>query len=271
MLSLAGQAAVLTGAASGLGRELALLLAGRGCQLYLVDYDRAGLEQLQRQLPAGQARLYGCDLGDPAQRAQLIAALTAALPCLGLLINCAGVGSHSSLAQLSPEEVSRVLQVNTLAPLELAAGLYPLLAAGPAACLVNIGSTAGEEALPSMGLYSASKAAVHAFSQAVETEVWRTPVRSLLVVLGSLRGTRFARSIRHPAGGQPGWWRRLDASPAEAARAIVAAIEHGRAQLVFPSWYGPVLWLMHVLAPVTSLITKLGYRQRRRDQRRRAP
>jgi short-subunit dehydrogenase len=263
MLSLAGQAVVITGAASGLGSELALILASRGCHLYLVDRDLAGLQQLQRRLPPGPVRLFDCDLGDPAQRAQLMAAITAEVPRLGLLINCAGIGSHTRLEQLSPGEVSQVLQVNTIAPLELAAGLYPLLAASPAAGLVNIGSTAGEAAMPSMGLYCASKAAVHAFSRATEMELWSTHVRCLLVVLGSLRGTRFAQSIRNPAGGQPGWYRRLDACPAEVARAIIVAVERGDRQLVFPSWYGPVLWVEKVFSPLTRLIIKLGYRQRK--------
>jgi len=258
-----GQLALITGAASGLGRELAVALAARGDCLYLVDRDLAGLQDLQRQHPAGITRLLACDLGEPAQRAGLIRAMRADVPSLDILINCAGIGSHSSLQQLTPEEVSQVMQVNAVAPLELAAGLYPLLVGSAAGCIVNIGSTAGEATLPSLGLYCASKAALHAFSRAIEMERWGTHVRCLLVILGSLRDTRFGQSIRHPAGGRPGWYRRLDAHPADVARAIVAAIERGQGRLVYPSWYSQALWAAAVFSPLAGLITKVGYRRLR--------
>ena len=259
-MKLAGQTVLLTGAASGLGRELARALAARGCCLYLVDRDLAGLRVVGQELAGQVVGQHQCDLADPAQRLRLLATVRAELPWLGLLINCAGLGSHSTLPQLSTAEVSQVLQVNTLAPLELAAGLYPLLAAGPAACVVNIGSTAGEAAMPSMSLYCASKAALHAFTRALSVELSGSAVRTLLVVLGSLRDTGFAQSIRHAAGRQSGWYRRLDARPTAVARAIVSAIEHDRPLLVHPAWYGPVLWLTQALAPVTTAVLQVGYR-----------
>jgi short-subunit dehydrogenase len=261
MLKLEGQTALITGAASGLGRELALALAAQGCGLYLVDRDLAGLRDLQRHHPDNMLRVFGCDLADPAQRAGLIAALTSEAPGLNLLINCAGIGSHSSLRQLSPGEVHDILQVNTLAAMELTAGLYPLLAQGPAGCIVNIGSTAGEVAVPSMGAYCASKAALHAFSRSITAELAGTRVRCLLVILGSLRATGFAQSIRHPMTGQPGWYRRLDSRPADAAQAIVAAIQRGQSELIYPKWYGQVLWAARMCSALLPLMTKTGYRR----------
>jgi short-subunit dehydrogenase len=168
------------------------------------------------------------------------------------------------MEQLSTDEVNLLMQVNTIAPLELTAGLLPLLPTDEAAGVVFIGSLAGELTTPSMGLYSASKAALHAFSRAASIEFAAQGHFSLLVILGALKNTRFTASIRHPAKGQPGWYRRLDADPQDVARAIVQAIIQERATLVYPSWYNAVLIFNRIFAPITYTISRLAFRQYRR-------
>jgi short-subunit dehydrogenase len=182
------------------------------------------------------ARTLACDLADFSQRKRLIEQIGE----IDILINCAGIGSHSKLNQLTVDEVERVMQVNALAPLELVAGLSPL------ELVVNIGSVAGEMNLPSMSLYAAGKSALHAFSRSIQLEGART----LLVILGPLRGTDFAQSIAHPRTGQPNWYRRLDLPVETAARLIVDAIKRGRSQLVAPGWYRIIFPLARIFAPL---------------------
>ena len=189
-MDLRGKHILITGAARGLGHELAMLLEKEGCFLILVDRDDDFI--------CKRASSYVCDLSDLSQRKKLIAELR--MQKVDILINCAGIGSHSQLNQLTVDEIERVMQVNTLAPLELIAGLSPL------ELVVNIGSVAGEMNLPSMSLYAASKSSVHAFTRSIQLE----GVRTLLVILGPLRGTDFAQSIAHPRTGQPNWYRQLD-------------------------------------------------------------
>jgi short-subunit dehydrogenase len=210
-----GKSVLLTGAAHGLGRELALLL------------DR-------------ESRALTCDLSQPEARRELIAAAQGSVQ---ILINCAGVGSHSAFAQMTVDEVTRVMQVNALAPLELAAGLQPLEA------LVNIGSVAGEMNLPSMGLYAAGKSALHAFTRAA-----LEGTRSLLVILGPMRGEHFVQSIAHPRTGQPAWYRNLDISPADTEHRIVHALKQGRAELIHPGWYRVVFVLARGFAPLIKFM-----------------
>ncbi|MFZ5911775.1 MAG: SDR family NAD(P)-dependent oxidoreductase [Chloroflexota bacterium] len=252
-MNLANKTILLTGAAHGLGRELAHLLDREACSLYLVDRDAPGLDSVKSALTS-PAATFACDLADPAQRRKLIADLTARLERLDILVNCAGVGSHSRLAQMSVGEVERVMQVNALAPLELTAGLRPLLP--PDGLIVNIGSVAGELRLPSIGLYAASKAALHAFTQSAALE----GVHTLLVVLGPLRGTDFVQSIAHPHTGQPGWYRRLDLPVETAGRLIVQAMKRGRSYLVLPRWYPVVFFLMRLLSPVIRSLSFPGGR-----------
>jgi len=221
---------LITGAARGLGRELANILDREGCSLVLIDRDLA-------VIPGAQS--YVCDLSDLSQRKKIIEEMRANTK-IDILINCAGIGSHSLLSQLTVDEIERVMQVNTLAPLELIAGLSPL------ELIVNIGSVAGEMNLPSMSLYTASKTAVHAFTRSVQVE----GARVLLVILGPLRGTDFVQSIEHPRTGQPNWYRRLDLDAKVAAGKIVLAMKKEKGQLVLPFWYRIVFIIAALFSPL---------------------
>jgi uncharacterized protein len=240
-LNLRGKTILITGAARGLGRQLALLLDALGCSLVLVDVAADSLSALSREL-GNDPKIFPCDLGNLQERKNLIEAVKSQTK-IDILINCAGIGSHSQLSQLTVDEIEHVMQVNTLAPLELIAGLSPL------ELVVNIGSVAGEMNLPSMGLYAASKTSVHAFTRSIQLEGART----LLVILGPLSGTDFAQSIAHPRTGQPGWYRRLDLPVETAARLIVKAMKRGKSQLVAPGWYRVAFVLSRWLNPLTRI------------------
>ena len=226
---------LITGAARGLGRELALLLEKEGSSLILVDRDMVSLPN---------ARTCVCDLSDLSQRKKLIEEMR--MEKVDILVNCAGIGSHSQLSQLTVDEIGRVMQVNTLAPLELIASLSPL------ELVVNIGSVAGEMNLPSMSLYAASKTSIHAFTRSIKLEGMQT----LLVILGPLRGTDFAQSIAHPRTGQPNWYRQLDLPVETAARLIVQAMKRGQSQLVAPWWYRIVFVLARWIMPLIGMFAE---------------
>jgi short-subunit dehydrogenase len=243
-LNLRGKTILITGAARGLGRQLALLLDALGCLLFLIDRDTDSLSALARELNNGP-KIFPCDLGDLLERKNLIQAIKS-LTQIDILINCAGIGSHSQLSQLTVDEIERVMQVNTLAPLELIAGLSPL------ELVVNIGSAAGEMNLPSISLYAASKTSVHAFTRSIQLEGTHT----LLVILGPLSGTDFAQSIAHPRTGQPNWYRRLDLPVETAASLIVQAMQRRKSQLVAPGWYRVVFMLARIFSPLVGMFGK---------------
>jgi len=252
-MNLQGKKILITGASRGLGKELALLLDRKSCSFYLVARSIPDLNSLKNTLN-NPAKVFPCDLSHSAQRRRLIADIIDSTKRLDVIINCAGIGSHSRLSQMTVDEVERVMQLNALAPLELIAGLRPLLPAD--GLIVNIGSAAGEMRLPSIGLYAASKAALHTFTYSVAFE----GVQTLLVVLGALRGTNFAQSITHPRTGQPGWYRRLDVSVKVAGKQIVRAMERGHNRIVLPRWYPVVIVLSRFFAPVIKSLPYTGGR-----------
>ena len=243
-MKLTGKTILITGAARGLGRQLALLLDDLGCSLVLVDIAADNLSALAREL-SNDPKIFACDLSNLQERKNLIQTVKPQTQ-IDILINCAGIGSHSKLSQLTVDEIERVMQVNTLAPLELIAGLSPL------ELVVNIGSVSGEMNLPSMSLYAASKTSVHAFTRSIQMEGART----LLVIFGPLRGTDFAQSIAHPHTGQPNWYRRLDLPVETAASLIVQAMQRGRSQLVAPWWYRVVFLLARIFSPLIGMFGK---------------
>jgi len=240
-LNLRGKTILITGAARGLGRQLAYLLDALGRSLFLIDMAADSLSALAHELSNAQ-KIFACDLGDLLERKNLIQIIKSQTQ-IDILINCAGIGSHSRLNQLSVDEIERVMQVNTLAPLELIAGSSPL------ELVVNIGSVAGEMNLPYMSLYAASKTSVHAFIRSIELEGART----LLVILGPLRGTDFAQSIAHPRTGQPNWYRRLDLPVGTAARLIVQAMQRGKSQLVAPWWDQTIFMFARIFSPLVGM------------------
>jgi short-subunit dehydrogenase len=240
-MKLRGKTILITGAAHGLGHQLSLLLDALGCSLLLIDRDTDGLSTLADKLD-NPPNIFPCDLSDLSERKNLIQSIKSQTQ-IDILINCAGVGSHSQLNQLTVDEIEHVMQVNTLAPLELITGLSPL------ELVVNIGSVAGEMNLPYMSLYAASKTSVHAFTRSIQLE----DTRILLVILGPLCGTDFAQSIAHPRTGQPNWYRRLDLPVETAAKLIVQAMQRGKRQLVAPWWYRVFFMLALIFSPLVRI------------------
>ncbi len=243
-MNLRNKTILITGATRGLGRELALHLDPLGCSLFLTDRDTDGLSALTHKLTCAP-HIIPCDLGDFHERKNLIQTIKEQTQ-VDILINCAGIGSHSQLNQLTVDEIERVMQVNALAPLELIAGLSPL------ELVVNIGSVAGEMNLPSMSLYGASKTSMHAFTRSIQLEGART----LLVILGPMRGTDFVQSIEHPRTGQPNWYRRLDLPVETATRLIVRAMQREQSQLVAPRWYPIIFMLARIFSPLVRMFGK---------------
>jgi uncharacterized protein len=243
-MQLENKSILITGAAHGLGRELAIRLDKMGCSLFLVDRDEQALSSLSRDLSCVH-QIIQCDLGSLDQRIKLIQSIKNKAR-IHILINSAGIGSHSRMTELTLEEIEKVFQVNILALVEMIAGLSPL------ELIVNIGSVAGEMNLPSVGLYAASKASVHAFTRAIQLE----GIHALLVILGPMKGTDFVQSIEHPHTGQPKWYRDLDVDVKVAANKIIRAIKKDKNQIVLPGWYRVIFFISRLLMPIIEVFRR---------------
>lgn len=168
---------VITGASSGIGTELAKGLARRGFPLMLVARRRERLDELAdrlRDTDKVDVEVLPLDLSDADSRAKLAERLSAD-PIAGLC-NSAGFGTSGRFYELPPERESEEVTLNALALMELTRAVLPGMVERGAGAVLNIASIAGFQPIPFMAVYSASKAFVLTFSEAVQEELHGTGV-----------------------------------------------------------------------------------------------
>ncbi len=191
--------AVLTGAASGIGRSLALLLAREGCHLALADQNPDDLVVTAAQARALGVRVseYVFDVADSASVARWPDAVQSQHGRATVLINCAGVAMGGSFDELSVEEIEWLFAINFWAPVRLMKAFLPLLRQQKEAQIVNISSVFGIVGLPGHSAYSASKFALRGISECLrhELELADSPVRLTIVHPGGIR-TNIAKNSR---------------------------------------------------------------------------
>ncbi|GAB1394541.1 SDR family oxidoreductase [Rhodocyclaceae bacterium] len=172
-MQLNGARILLTGATGGLGQALAHQLASNGAALLLAGRDHGRLAAVSL-LPAGTHRTVCADLTRP----EGIAATAGAAREFGvnLLINNAGISCFGLYEQQDWSAIADVLAANLEAPMRLTHALLPTLKAAPSGMIVNIGSTFGSLPFPGFAAYSAAKAGLRGFSQALRRELADTRV-----------------------------------------------------------------------------------------------
>jgi NAD(P)-dependent dehydrogenase (short-subunit alcohol dehydrogenase family) len=164
--SLRGKTAVVTGAASGIGRALALRLAREGMRLVLADVDRRRLKEVASALPGSLA--VPTDVSRSSQVEALAAKAYSRFGAVHLLCNNAGVAGYGTLWEIPLARWRRVVAVNLWGAIHGCLAFVPrMIAQGGAAHVVNTASMAGLVTPPQAGPYSATKHAVVALSEAL--------------------------------------------------------------------------------------------------------
>lgn len=171
-----GKTVLITGASSGIGEEAAKQLAARGARLLLVARREDELRRVQRAIGAagGSARVYPCNLAEPAEVDALVARLRQELSGgLDVLVNNAGRSIRRPLLESldRPHDFERTIQLNYLAVVRLTLGLLPLLLTHGQGQVINISSVAALMTTPRFAAYQASKAALDAFSRSLRIEL----------------------------------------------------------------------------------------------------
>ncbi|KPU93010.1 3-hydroxyacyl-CoA dehydrogenase [Variovorax paradoxus] len=175
--SLSGRHALVTGAARGIGAEIARTLAAEGAVLTLLGRDREALQRVADTLPAAAShRVVAADVADPAAVQQAFAQARAALGPLAILVNNAGAAESAPFLKTSVELWQRMLSVNlTGSFLCTQAALPDMLEAGWGR-IVNIASTAGQKGYAYVAAYTAAKHGVIGLTRSLALEVARKGV-----------------------------------------------------------------------------------------------
>lgn len=178
-----GKTILITGASSGIGREMARLLAPRARSLWLIARRLERLEELRSELrlanPALEVLIFPCDMGDLEAVRRFADALDAEgkTRTLDILVNNAGVGLGKLFTRSPWEKIDSLLRVNILGLTYLTHRLLPALLARPHSGLLNVSSGFGYTILPGYAVYSASKHYVSAWTETLQIELQNTSMR----------------------------------------------------------------------------------------------
>ena len=192
---MTAETALITGASSGIGLELARLFAADRRELVLVARSRNTLTELARELE----QQYGCrvrtmpaDLTDPAAPEQLFKALEAEEVQVDVLVNNAGFGARGAFVELDLAQQLQMIQLNITALTHLSGLFLPGMVSRGRGGVLNVASTAGFQPGPNMAVYYATKAYVLSLSEALTEEVRGSGVTVCCLAPGATE-TRFAQ------------------------------------------------------------------------------
>ena len=195
MHDIRGAVAVVTGAASGIGRALAIQLASLGAELALADVNPAGLDETRKLLGSAKAKAYTVDVGQAAAVEGFAASVQRDFGRASLLINNAGVALFGNFVELTFEEMEWLIRINFWGVVHGCKFFLPLLEREPEAHIVNISSVFGLFGPPGQVAYCSSKYAVRGFSECLREELRPTGVRVTCVYPAGI-ATRIAKDAR---------------------------------------------------------------------------
>jgi short-subunit dehydrogenase len=237
MIRTAGSRVLLTGASSGIGRELARELGRRGAVLAIAARRRERLEELAGELASkGPSRpvVIEVDLSRRGAAKRLADEAESALGGVDVLVNNAGGGAGGRICAVGDRDEGReAFEINYWSPLALISALVPAMQRRGSGAVVNVTSIAQVSTWPGFGAYAATKAALAVATESLRLELADSGVHVMEAIPGpvdtAVQGeTRLAPGIetmldRIPLG-----------DPAEMARVIVRGLEQGRAHVIYP-------------------------------------
>ena len=240
-----GTVAAITGAGSGIGRALALNLAGRGCALAIADWRSETLEEtaeLARVAGAQAVSMHVCDVSDSAAVEGYAADALAAHGGVHLLINNAGVALGGTFQEISLADFHWLMSINFWGVIHGCKAFLPTLLRQREAHIVNVSSVFGLLAPPGQSAYVASKYAVRGFTESLRLELRHTAVRVSAVHPGGI-ATNIAKNARvgsqvrdvspeRAAQERTSIERMLTLPPERAAAIIVAGIERNQRRIL---------------------------------------
>jgi NAD(P)-dependent dehydrogenase (short-subunit alcohol dehydrogenase family) len=279
--NLTGRPAVITGAASGIGRALAQRLSGLGSPVAIADVDEAGLAKTAASL-SGPVLSRVLDVSDAADQLRFAGEVRAWLPApLAAVFNNAVVAVTSTVLDAVPEDDDWLHGINFHGVVNGTRAFLPILVAQDDGVIVNTSSVFGLVGMPYQSAYCASKFAVRGFTDALRQELRGTGVRAVTVHPGGVT-TNIARNarIRKDPEGLGRTREQMAAqfeavtmtSPERAAQIIHRGVERGKARILV----GPDAYLFDALARITpthyyAVMSRLESRLRARARRKVSP
>ncbi len=245
---LRGQKCLITGAAGGIGRALAVAMAKRGVDQVLVDMDRDRLGEVVQQIESlgVKAEPFVCDLSQSQEVDRLANHVLQQHRDLHILINNSGIAYYGSTRRQTMEQWERLLAVNLYAPIRLTHRLLPMFQERNDGYVINMASHLGLTAWKRTTAYTTSKFGLVGFSLALRNEYRRT-LGVTVVCPGYVDTGLYERmeTTKQTPPRPPKW---ITISPELVARRTIRAIRWGT-PIVTISWLARLVWFMSRMMP----------------------
>ncbi len=237
--------ALVTGASSGIGAELARQLAARGARVALVARRRERLESVAAEIEkaGGRASVHACDVARRPAVAEAARDACAAWGGVDVLVNAAGVARHVLFEDHDVEDIEALLRTNLNGTIYWIKELLPRLRERGRGWIVNVSSFAGKVAQPDEAAYSASKYAITGLSRALSMELAPRGIHVLCVHPALVRTEMFTPEVM---ARMPRTRPRFMEAP-DFARRVLRALERGETEVTLPRRYGWVAMLAEML------------------------
>jgi NAD(P)-dependent dehydrogenase (short-subunit alcohol dehydrogenase family) len=244
----AEKAALVVGAASGMGRIHARRLASRGLKVAIADRDERGLAETNAGHP--EMLRVACDVTDLTSVQEMVRRTLLELGGIDRLVHTAGVMPTALLADATPDGVKRVMRVNYEGVVNVVSSVLPSMRAAGRGRIVVYGSVAGYALTPHLGAYCASKAAANAYVEILAEELGGTGIDVHLICppMVDTPLMKQARETSNPKSIQQATREGMLADPEKVVDAVDLAVEKGQ-HFVFPLATAKALHLARRIAP----------------------
>ena len=269
--------AIVTGAASGIGKAIAEELARRGCEVVLADIDLAEAEVAAMTIRerGGRASASRLDVTDFESVQALVDQTIAGKGRLDYLFNNAGIAAMGDASEYTPDSWRRVVEVNLMGVVHGVQATYPAMIKQGFGHIVNVASTAGLLPSPSLVSYSATKHAVVGLSRALRAEAHSRGVRVSVVCPGVVR-TPILQGGKHGIllMALPEQEQRQLASeffeafrpmdPAVFAHRLLDRVARNEGLIIIPGWWRIPWWIDRLVQGLSALLARRNYERHRK-------
>ena len=228
-----GLAALVTGASSGIGRNLAKRLAKEGARVALVARRESELEALAAEIreASGEALVLPCDVADSGQAQAAAAKALEQFGAIDILVNNAGYGGQSTFLEWDLEDMERIMRVNYFGALYFTKALLPGMAARKKGWLLFISSVSGRIASPEKSAYAATKFAVTGLAEGISLEVEPSGVHVFTAYPGVVRTPFHTAQMLED---MPPKTRESMVEPEQVVDAIFDGLAAGKREVTYP-------------------------------------
>ncbi len=260
MKILPGNVVLVTGASSGIGREIALAFARKGCRLALLARRQRVLEEVAAQVETagGEALVLPADVRDAAAVESAVQETIGRLGGLQVVVPNAGLGRYALAAEQDPSEIEQLIRINYLGTVHTVRAALPHLLGNPPAHIVAVASSAGLIPHRLGSAYCATKAAVIQYLAAVRLEVLDRGIGVSWICPGAVKTPFFEGAHLDPDADLPLLARllvrTLDAG--EVARATVRAVERNRREVAMPGFLRSFAWIRRLTPTIADWINR---------------